>query len=250
MRTLTIALLLAAYASSALAQTSDELTAAAQHVSPAGVPKLVGSAPSDRAIAPVSGVEVQATTDDTTASITASHEESGVQSRSWQVVASAPLTRGGGATDIAAAKGFPDAFTLTGKYGSYHLPVRKLDENAKKERNDICAQMRVAAVTQGVAEDDANKLVCGGGNVGKFAPQDLDRFETLFFDRTRRDTMWGATATAGYRHFDFVQTSGDKASTNHTPMGGSLFFGVIPANEDTLFTGTLEYRKKYKENDT
>src|SRR5436853_2177912 len=91
------------------------LSASAQ--TPSTVTAVVGQGTSDRSIdGGVSGFEIQAATDATTASIKAAKTKSGASGvfTTLQLIASAPLNKGSDSTTIAAASGFPNAFALTG----------------------------------------------------------------------------------------------------------------------------------------
>jgi hypothetical protein len=221
---------------------------------------VAGPATADRAVSPGSGIDVQASTDDSNASIKISSKPTGPQFRTWQAVASAPLSKGGSPTDIVTAQGFPDSFTLTAKLSNYKLaalsPKAADTQTAKDTIAAICADVMLAAKAKNLADDTIKKLTCATGEdfdlgeVGTYAPQDQSRAEALLFDPTKSDTMWGATATAGYRSFDYLQTTGDQVTVSRTPLGASVFFGIIPPRTLTLFTAGLEYRRKYKEADS
>jgi hypothetical protein len=217
---------------------------------PAGLNGLVGPATADRAINAGSGVELQASTDNTTATIKASRTASGPGTTfsTWQALASAPLSKGGDSTAIATAQGFPDSFSLTGKYVGYAIPATTLDPNNPAIK-ETCAVMRAGAKAKGLSDDDVKKLECDEGNMAKYAPQEFDRFDALFWDTTKADVMWGGSATIGYRQFQYLQTTADKAKATKNPWGLSAFFGVIPPRVSMLVTGGIDYRKKYKEAD-
>jgi len=246
MRIRLIALLLAICSYTAQAQSPDALTS------------VVGPAPNDRAISPGSGIEVQATTDASNASIKVSSVATGRFFTTWQGVASAPLSKTENQTNVAAAQGFPDSFVFTAKYSGYNLAAALsapdlTSASAKETIDQVCADVKAKA--KGMSDDDLKKLKCSEdsmdlGVVGKYAPQDLSRAQALFFDPSKPDTMWGATGTVGYRSFQYLQTSGGKLKANRTPVGGSLFLGIIPPHTLTLFTGGAEYRRKYKESDS
>jgi hypothetical protein len=232
---------------------------AAMAQSPNMLTSVVGPATADRAVSPGSGIDVQASTDDSTASIKLSSKPTGPHFRTWQAVASAPLSEGGSPTDIVTAQGFPDAFTLTAKLSNYNLAALSsppTSQTAKDTIAAICADVMLAAKAKNLSDDDLKKLTCSSGEdidlgeVGKFVPQDQGRAEALLFDVTKPDTMWGATATAGYRSFDYLQNTGDAGKASRTPLGASVFFGIIPPGTLTLFTAGAEYRRKYKEADS
>jgi hypothetical protein len=230
--------------------------ASAQH--PDMLTNIVGQATADRTVSPGSGIDLQASTGDSTASIKISSQPMGPNFRTWQAVASAPLSKGGGPTDITTAQAFPDAFTLTARLTEYKLAALSsapTSQNAKDAIAAICADVMLGAKAKNLPDDVLKKLTCSTGEdfelneVHTYAPRDYAHAEALLFDVTQPDLMWGATATAGYRSFDYIGSTGDKAKASRTPLGTSVFFGIIPADTLTLFTIGGEYRRKYKEAD-
>ena len=55
--------------------------------------------------------------------------------------------------------------------------------------------MRAGALMKGLPEAEVNQLECDSGNVAKYVPQFLDRFDALFFDLSKWQWMWGSSGT-------------------------------------------------------
>jgi hypothetical protein len=216
-----------------------------------GIASVVGQGTADRAIdAGGSGFEIQALSDSTTATVKASRTFSrfGLFNET-QLSASAPLSKGSDSTSIAAASGFPNAFTVTAKYVGFNLASKPFDANAPTAKA-ICDEIRAAALARGMTQKEADDLICESGNVFEYVPGRIDDFEALFFDMTMGHSMYGASGTVGHRTFEYLQTTDhEKATASRTPWGASIFAGFIPPNSAMLLAAGFEYRDKYKDAD-
>jgi len=229
---------------------------------PAALSRIVGEATADRDVdSGLSTIELEAATDDTSATVKASRTRSvampvdraRVVFKSWSLAASAPLGEGGDATTLVSRTGFPDAFTLKGKYTRYIFKGRRLpdltDSEVVKRRDDICEDVVEGAVREGVKEDEAKLLNCDSGTVAQYAPHRLHDHNALFFEKKRSQWMWGGTATVGHREFKYLQQDLSEHTTSKTPWGGSAFVALVPRNTAMLLTAGAEYRDKYKDAD-
>ena len=218
---------------------------------PNGLAQNVGESTADRSVdSGQPAFEISASSDTTNATIKAART---ISTRNLftalQLAASAPLNKASDSTVIAAAQGFPNAFSLTGKYTEYRLAGRPFD-HTDPDWAFICKKMREAAVAKGSTQQEADALDCESGNVHAFVPALLPRFEALFWDMSKAHWIWGGTGTVGHRNFEYLQTADqEKATASKTPWGASVFFAVIPPNTQTLLTVGFEYRDKYKDAD-
>jgi len=251
MRTAAIALMAVLCATNVLAQAANTTLG------------LLRFATADRAVdAGDSEFEIQAATDDTNATVKLSRTISDKNVfNTLQLAASAPLNKSGGATDIAAWSGFPDAFTLTGKYTQYwalgiqdsdDIRLQRVSGAGRQVLKAVCDAVIAGAMANGKSEDDAKALNCDTDNVKHYAPGHLIVFESLLWGKQQKSTLiWGGTGTIGYRAFDVLGTADFKTTkATRTPAGFSVFGAILPATKPMLLTARFEYRDKYKDADS
>lgn len=162
--------------------------------------------------------------------------------------ATAPLAKGGGSTSLATNAGFPDAFTVTGKYSRLTV-MRRIVDPADPKLKSIREEMQANALAEGVSADDVKDLVCDSGNVATYAASRLDEFDALFWDDSKPTIIWGGSGTVGRRDFEFLQDDLNKQSQSKTPWGFSAFAAVIPPTTETLLTAGVAYRRQWKDAD-
>jgi hypothetical protein len=218
------------------------------------VRSLLATAPADRSVdVGESEFEIQATTDDTTATIKASRSIAGTKvPTTVQLAASAPLAKSG-ATNLATWSGFPNAFTLTGKYTGYLVKGRRTGVLQGTDRltfDRLCSEMRANAREAGRPESEAAELDCATDNIVSFLPSSEVLFDSLFWDEATTHYMWGGSATVGHGVFEYLDaTSVETKTATRTPWGFSAYAAMIPKNSLMLLTGGIEYRDKHKDAD-
>lgn len=209
-----------------------------------------GAGTLDRAVQDAGGgVEINAGTDSSNATITASRSNSqaGGVYTTWTVTASAPVDKSAERTDLVTLDGLRNAFTLSAKYTWFDLSgMRNPTAPAhKSEFLKFCGDLWAEIAKRGGSEKE-----CDSERVDKYLPGRLDEFMALFIDPKGHMLSMGIAPKVGYQTFSFLDsTTLKKLSDSKAPWSVEVFWGYMPNNTQTLFTVTADYQQGFKNAD-
>lgn len=165
------------------------LVVSVQAQTPRGLDAIVGQSTADRSVEATetghSLVQFEASTDDTNATIktgwTLSDTSTPTAGRftTFSLAASAPLSKSG-PTSLVSANGFPNAFTLSGKYTRYAIKLRNpfASPDTRRQVLDICAAVQKKAPASDAKQaliDIASKLGKSEQEAADFADRQLKK---------------------------------------------------------------------------
>lgn len=229
-------------------------------------------------------IEIKASTDDSNATLKTGRTFSRTSKSkafrifdAWTLSASAPLAKGGDATSILGNDGFPDAFSLKGKYTNYMVPRRqdltdeendkfdalcddikaKVLADVKPDRKAIRLLMELGkdeieakAIATRLANAEAEESFnCDSATVTKVAKDRRPEFDAFTGVGIGWHRIWGASASLGHRRFEFINTDLSDGTASKKPWGLSIFIGALPRRTNMLFSLGFDYQNKDKDAD-
>jgi hypothetical protein len=216
---------------------------------------VAGAGTLDRAVQDTGGgVEINAATDSSNATITLSRSVSsqpkGVYT-TWTVTASAPVDKSADRTDLVSLDGLRNAFSLGAKYTWFNVSGMRNPAAAPADREKLlnfCRDLSAAFKKQGGTEKEPDN--CDSETVQKFLPDRFDDFQDLFFNPNGRMLSLGIEPKVGYQTFSFLDSATlKKLSDSKVPWSIQAFLGYMPVRWQTLFTVAANYQQGFKNAD-
>jgi hypothetical protein len=216
---------------------------------------VAGAGTLDRAVQDTGGgVEINAATDSSNATITASRsissQPAGVYT-TLTVTASAPVDKSADRTDLVSLDGLRNAFSLGAKYTWFNVSGMRNPAVAPENRaklGKICSDLMAAFQKQKDTEKEPDN--CDSATVQEFLPDRFDDFQDLFFDPNGRMLSVGIEPKVGYQTFSFLDSATlNKLSDSKVPWSIEAFIGYMPVRWQTLFTVGGNYQQGFKNAD-
>lgn len=223
----------------------------------------VGTSTLDRAVSALSGVQIAAGQQGSSATVKGSTTISssghsgkdGIFTGSYWVgslTASAPINKSTDTTSLATLDGLANATTLELSFSN--LRASGLINPADDPQHlafaaAICSRMQAAYTEKHPKETPQS---CNTTNVETYDPADAADFRGLFFAKNTWRLIWGADAKVGYQDFKFFDTNTlQSKDSSKIPWSSRIFLAVSPPYaQHTLITFTAQYQNAYQDSKT
>lgn len=218
-----------------------------------------GGATLEQSVSPPSGVQILASKSTSSVAIKLSRIVSELQATKksnkglfsiLSAVASAPLNKAGGDSDLATLDGFANAASLEVSLSKFSFSGIKHLAFRSEEVDLICERVRRAAAAAGDKLDESG---CDSGQVAKYgSSMDRHAFESAFWDVTEQNRwVWGFSAKVGTQDFAYVDpTDATKQKISRAPWGAGAFLALNRESWRSVFTLRLQYQDAYKDADS
>jgi len=260
MRSLLSLAVLAALAVSPVAQAQPTDAQKTRVATPAGVTTRTGAGTLDSPVSLMSGFEFDASEDETSITLKTSYDVSGKKpgvGDYFSLSAKASLDKEEGAATFGSFAGLGKGSALDFKYTHSELKgAGAPTPSDRPELQRICGIVFDRYVQANGAAPDPAKVDCGAqirisdDSVKAVAPEEYDRFISLFFKPNASVRLWGFTGALGTQEFKYRNPATfAELETTKTPWSLGGYFAYERLSTRTLFILRAEHKRLYEEGD-